>query len=89
MTKNLDMNDPTIDFDSIPVISYRAKIIENMKDAWNKFSASNKNEDLNEVKIYKKNQDQLESIMKVKNTTATKVVNQLVEDEFRRNFNKD
>ena len=53
-TQNIDIRDPTIDLESIPEISHRTKIIENMKDAWSKFSASNKNEDLSEVKIYKK-----------------------------------
>ena len=61
-----------------------------MKDAWAKFSASNKNEDLSDVKIYKKNQDQLESIMKTKGTIAVnKVISQLIEDEYNRIFNKD
>jgi len=83
--QNIDMSDPVIDLESIPKIPTRAKIIENMKDAWNKFSTSNKSE----VKIYKKNQDQLDSIMKIRGTTATKVVNQLVEDDYKRNFNKD
>ena len=89
LTKNIDMSDHTIDLESIPKISYRAKVVENMKDAWVKFSASNKNEDLSEIKIYKKNQDQLDSIMKVKGTTANKVISQIIEDEYRRNFNKD
>ena len=83
------MSDPTVDLESIPEISHRTKIIENMKDAWSKFSASNKNEDLSEVKIYKKNQDQLDSIMKIRGTTATKVINQLVEDDYKKKFNKD
>ena len=89
LTKNIDMSDPTIDLESIAEISYRAKIIENMKDAWNKFSASNKNEDLSEVKIYKKNQDQLDSIMKAKGTTANKVISQIIENEYKKVFNKD
>lgn len=88
-TQNIDMSDPTVDLESIPEISHRTKIIENMKDAWSKFSASNKNEDLSEVKIYKKNQDQLDSIMKIRGTTATKVINQLVEDYYKKKFNKD
>lgn len=88
-TQNIDMSDPTVDLESIPEISHRTKIIENMKDAWSKFSASNKNEDLSEVKIYKKNQDQLDSIMKIRGTTATKVINQLVEDDYKKKFNKD
>lgn len=83
-TQDININDSTIDLESIAEISYRAKIIENMKDAWNKFSASNKNEDLSEVKIYKKNQDQLDSIMKIRGTTATKVINQLVEDDYKK-----
>lgn len=87
-TQDININDSTIDLESIAEISYRAKIIENMKDAWNKFSASNKNEDLSEVKIYKKNQDQLDSIMKIRGTTATKVINQLVEDDYKKKFNK-
>lgn len=89
LTQEIDMNDTTIDLESIPKISYRAKIIENMKDAWAKFSASNKNEDLSEIKIYKKNQDQLDSIMKIKGTTANKIISQMIEDEYKRNFNKD
>lgn len=40
-TQDININDSTIDLESIAEISYRAKIIENMKDAWNKFSASN------------------------------------------------
>ena len=40
-TQNIDIRDPTIDLESIPEISHRTKIIENMKDAWSKFSASN------------------------------------------------
>lgn len=88
LTKNIDMSDPTIDLESIAEISYRAKIIENMKDAWAKFSTSNKNEDLSEVKIYKKNQDQLDSIMKAKGTTANKVISQIIEDEYKKTFNK-
>lgn len=87
-TQDININDSTIDLESIAEISYRAKIIENMKDAWNKFSANNKNEDLSEVKIYKKNQDQLDSIMKIRGTTATKVINQLVEDDYKKKFNK-
>ena len=87
-TQDININDSTIDLESIAEISYRAKIIENMKDAWNKFSASNKNEDLSEVKIYKKNQDQLDSIMKIRGTTATKIINQLVEDDYKKKFNK-
>ena len=90
VTRNIDISDPTIDLQSIPEISYRAKIIENMKDAWAKFSASNKNEDLSEVKVYKKNQDQLESIMKAKGATApNKAISQMIEDEYKRTFNKD
>ena len=89
LTQKIDISDPTIDLESISKISYRAKIIENMKDAWAKFSASNKNEDLSDVKIYKKNQDQLESIMKTKGTIAVnKVISQLIEDEYNRIFNK-
>ena len=90
LTQKIDISDPTIDLESISKISYRVKIIENMKDAWAKFSASNKNEDLSDVKIYKKNQDQLESIMKTKGTIAVnKVISQLIEDEYNRIFNKD
>jgi len=89
ITNNINMNDPTVDFESIPVISYRAKVIENMKDAWNKFSASNKNEDLSQIKIYKKDQDLLDSIKKAEGTTsASKVVGQLIKDEHDRIFNK-
>lgn len=87
-TQDIDMSDPKIDLESIAEISYRAKIIENMKDAWAKFSTSNKNEDLSEVKIYKKNQDQLDSIMKAKGTTANKVISQIIEDEYKKTFNK-
>lgn len=89
LTKNIDMSDPTVDLESISEISYRAKIIENMKDAWAKFSTSNKNEDLSEVKIYKKNQDQLDSIMKAKGTTANKVISQIIENEYKKVFNKN
>ena len=89
VTQNIDISDPKIDLESIPEISYRAKIMENMKDAWNKFSASNKNEDLSEVKIYKKNQDQLDSIMKAKGTTANKVISQIIENEYKKVFNKE
>ena len=89
VTQNIDISDPTVNLESISEISYRAKIIDNMKDAWAKFSTSNKNEDLSEVKIYKKNQDQLDSIMKIRGTTATKVINQLVEDDYKKKFNKD
>ena len=88
VTKNIDISDPTVDLESIAEISYRAKIIENMKDAWAKFSTSNKNEDLSEVKIYKKNQDQLDSIIKAKGTTANKVISQIIEDEYKKTFNK-
>ncbi|WP_350657119.1 hypothetical protein [Psychrobacter sp. S1-30-MNA-CIBAN-0213] len=89
-TKNIDTSDPTFDFVSIPVISFRAKIIENMKDAWVKFSASNKNEEQSEVKVYKKNKDQLDSIMKAKGITASnKAISQMIEDEYKRTFNKD
>jgi hypothetical protein len=88
VTKNIDISDPTVDLESIAEISYRAKIIENMKDAWAKFSTSNKNEDLSEVKIYKKNQDQLDSIIKAKGTTANKVISQIIEDEYKKIFNK-
>lgn len=90
VTRDIDISDPTIDFETIPEISYRAKVIENMKDAWAKFSASNKNEDLSEVNIYKKSQDQLDAIMKIKGTTATKkVMSQLIQDEHNRIFNKE
>ena len=69
---------------------YKGSTIENMKDAWAKFSASNKNEDLSEVSIYKKSQDQLDAIMKIKGTTATKkVMSQLIQDEHNRIFNKE
>lgn len=88
-TQDIDVNDLTVDLESISEISHRNKIIENMKDAWNKFSASNKNEDLSEVKVYKKNQDQLDSIMKIRGTTATKVINQLIENDYKEKFNKD
>ena len=88
-TKNIDTSDPNFDFETIPVISYRDKVIENMKDAWNKFSASNKNEDLSQIKIYKKDQDLLDSIKKAEGTTsASKVVGQLIKDEHDRIFNK-
>ena len=88
-TKNLDTSDPNFDFESISVTSYRAKVIENMKDAWAKFSASNKNEDLSQIKIYKKDQDLLDSIKKAEGTTsASKVVGQLIKDEHDRIFNK-
>ena len=87
-TKSIDTNDPNFDFESIPLISYRAKVIENMKDAWNKFSASNKNEDLSQIKIYKKDQDLLDSIKKAGGTTsASKVVGQLIKNEHDRIFN--
>ena len=89
VTKNIDISDPTVDLESIAEISYRAKIIENMKDAWAKFSTSNKNEDLSEVKIYKKNQDQLDSIIKAKGTTANKVISQIIENEYKKVFNKN
>ena len=89
-TKNIDTSDPNFDFETIPEISYRAKVIENMKEAWAKFSASKKNEDLSEVSIYKKSQDQLDAIMKIKGTTATKkVMSQLIQDEHNRIFNKE
>ena len=89
VTRNIDISNPTIDLQSIPEISYRAKIIENMKDAWAKFSASNKNEDLSQIKIYKKDQDLLDSIMKAEGTTsASKVIGQLIKDEHDRIFNK-
>ena len=59
-----------------------------MKDAWNKFSASNKNEDLSQIKIYKKDQDLLDSIKKAEGTTsASKVVGQLIKNEHDRIFN--
>ncbi|MGG1355378.1 hypothetical protein ABE212_11440, partial [Psychrobacter pacificensis] len=57
--------------------------------SWAKFSTSNKNEDLSEVKIYKKNQDQLDSIMKAKGTTANKVISQIIENEYKKVFNKN
>ena len=88
-TQDLDMSDPTIDLESISEISQRAKIIENMKDAWVKFSASNKNEDLNRVEIYKKNQDQLDAIIKAKGASPKKVMSQIIEDEYKRVFNKE
>ncbi|WP_201587044.1 hypothetical protein [Psychrobacter jeotgali] len=89
VTRDIDISDPTIDLESIPEISYRAKVIENMKDAWAKFSASNKNEDLSQIKIYKKDQDLLDSIKKAEGTTsASKVVGQLIKDEHDRIFNK-
>lgn len=88
-TQDIDVNDPTVDLESIPEISHRTKIIENMKDAWSKISASNKNEDLSEVRIYKKNQDQLDSIIKAKGTTANKVISQIIENEYKKVFNKD
>ena len=88
-TKNIDTSDPNFDFKTIQEISYRDKVIENMKDAWNKFSASNKNEDLSQIKIYKKDQDLLDSIKKAEGTTsASKVVGQLIKDEHDRIFNK-
>ena len=87
-TQDLDMSDPTIDLESISEISQRAKIIENMKDAWVKFSASNKNEDLNRVEIYKKNQDQLDAIIKAKGASSKKVMSQIIDDEYKRIFNK-
>jgi len=85
-TNNIDLSDPSTDFESIPKISYRAKVIENMKDAWSKFSSANKNDELNEVKIYKKNHDHLDSIMKAKGTTANKVISELIEDEYNKLF---
>lgn len=89
VTRDIDISDPTIDLESIPEISYRAKVIENMKDAWAKFSASNKNEDLSQIKIYKKDQDLLDSIKKAEGTTsASKVVGQLIKNEHDRIFNK-
>ena len=89
-TKNIDISVPTVDLESISEISYRAKIIENMKDAWNKFSASNKNEDLSEIKIYKKDQDLLDSIKKAEGTTSgSKVVSQLIKDKHKEIFNKE
>ena len=88
-TKNIDTSDPNFDFKPIPVISYRAKVIENMKDAWVKLSASSKNEDLSQIKIYKKDQDLLDSIMKAEGTTsASKVVGQLIKDKYDRISNK-
>jgi hypothetical protein len=88
-TKNIDTSDPNFDFEMIPVTLCRAKIIENMKDAWTKFSASNKNEDLSQIKIYKKDQDLLDSIMKAEGTTsASKVAGQLIKDKHDRIFNK-
>ena len=61
-----------------------------MKDAWNKFSASNKNEDLSEIKIYKKDQDLLDSIKKAEGTTSgSKVVSQLIKDKHKEIFNKE
>lgn len=89
LTKDIDMSDRTIDIESISEISYRAKVINNMKDAWVKISASNKNEELSEVETYKKNQDQLDSIIKVKGGSAKKVVSQIIEEEYKRRFNKD
>ena len=89
ITNNIDMNDPTIDFDSISEISQRAKIIENMKDAWVKFSASNKNEELNVVEIYKKNRDQLDAIIKAKGASPKRVMSQIIEDEYKRISNKE
>ena len=83
VTRDIDISDPTIDLESIPEISYRAKVIENMKDAWVKFSASNKNEELNGVEIYKKNKDQLDSIIKVKGTSAKKLISQFIENEYK------
>ena len=54
------------------------------------FSTYILSEDLSEVNIYKKNQDQLDAIMKIKGTTAAKkVISQLIEDEYNRNFSKD
>lgn len=85
----LDMSVAKIDFDSISEMSQRAKIIENMKDAWVKFSASNKNEELNGVEIYKKNQDQLDAIIKAKGASPKKVMSQIIEDEYKRIFNKE
>lgn len=88
-TQDINISDSTIDLESIAEISYRAKIIENMKDAWAKFSASNKNEDLSQIKIYKKDQDLLDAIKKAEGTTsASKVVGQLIKDEHDRIFNK-
>ena len=83
VTRDIDITDPTIDLESIPEISYRAKTIENMKDAWVKFSASNKNEELNGVEIYKKNKDQLDSIIKAKGTSAKKLISQFIENEYK------
>ena len=72
------------------VQSYRAKVIENMKDAWAKFSASNKNEDLSQIKIYKKDQDLLDFIKKAEGTTsASKIVGQLIQDEYNRICNNE
>lgn len=89
INKKINTNDPTIDFDALPKISYRDKVIENMKDAWGKFSASSKNEDLNEIKVYKKDRDQLEDLMKAKGLTANKVISQMIKNEHEKNFKKD
>lgn len=89
-TKNIDTRDPNFDFELIPVISYRAKVIENMKDAWDKFSVSNKNGELSKVEIYKKNQNQLEAIMKFKETTSSKkALGEIIEDAHNRIFSKN
>lgn len=85
-TNNIDLSNASTDFESIPKISYRAKVTENMKDAWNKFSSANKNDELKQVKIYKKNHDHLHSILKVKGGNADKVISQLVEDEYNKLF---
>lgn len=89
INKKINANDPIIDFDALPKISYRDKVIENMKDAWGKFSASSKNEDLNEIKVYKKDRDQLEDLMKAKGLTANKVISQMIKNEHEKNFKKD
>ena len=90
ITKNIDTSDPNFDFKPIPAISYRAKVIENMKDAWVKYLASINSENLSLIKIYKKDQDLLDFIMKAEGTTsASKVVGQLINNKYKEIINKE
>ena len=69
-------------------LSERDRILNTMKNAWDKYSSSNRNESGNEVKINQKNKDKLEALSSADSTSSEKFLNRMIVEIHDKKFKK-
>ncbi len=67
-------------------LSARDYVLNTMKNAWDKYSKSNSDEDGNEVKIYQKSKEKLQMLAKTNSTSERTIVKNLIDEAYDENL---